>query len=135
VHPLELGLGHRAAGRIEVDRLPARHAGPTRRFREQHAGGACVAQPSASEHRERLGLQRIAREQRRRLAERDVAGRSPAAHRVVVHRGQVVVDERVRVDHLDRGAGASTSSGRAPASSPAEYASSARMRLPPPSVA
>jgi hypothetical protein len=135
VHGLERALVHRAAGRVEVDRLAARHADRARRLREQRARRRRVAQLRAPERLERLRLQRVAGEQRGRLAERDVAGRPAAPHRVVVHRRQVVVHERIRVDHLDGAAGASTSAGSAPANSPAAYARSARTRLPPPSVA
>jgi hypothetical protein len=48
-------------------------------------------------------LQRVAGEDGGRLVERDVAGRLAAAQIVVVHRRQVVVDQRVGVDHLDGG--------------------------------
>ena len=51
---------------------------------------------------ERLREQRVAGEQRGRLAERDVRGRAAAALVVVVERRQVVVDERERVHELDR---------------------------------
>src|SRR5262249_61914067 len=36
-----------------------------------------------------------------RVAEHDVNGGPAAPHVVVVHRGQIVVDERVRVQHLE----------------------------------
>ena len=51
---------------------------------------------------ERLGEQAVAGQDRHVLAERDVAGRLAAAKPVVVHRREVVVDQRVGVDHLDR---------------------------------
>ena len=51
---------------------------------------------------QRLREQSVAREDRHVLAERDVAGRLAAAELVVVHRREVVVDQRVGVDHLDR---------------------------------
>src|SRR5262249_771912 len=50
------------------------------------------------------GQERVAGQDRDRLAEHLVRGRLAAPEVVVVHRRQVVVDERVRVDHLD-GAG------------------------------
>ena len=46
--------------------------------------------------------QREAREQRRRLAEHDVAGWLPAPHLRIVHAGQVVEDERRGVHELGR---------------------------------
>ncbi len=51
---------------------------------------------------QRLGEQRVAGEQRDPLAERDVRARAPAPLVVVVHRRQVVVDEREGVDELER---------------------------------
>jgi hypothetical protein len=51
---------------------------------------------------EGLGVERVAGEDRDVLAVADVARRPPAAQVVVVHRREVVVDERVGVDELDR---------------------------------
>ena len=61
----------------------------------QGAGRRC-------EHLERKSLQSVAREQGDGLSKRAMAGRRPATQIVVVHRRQVVVDERVCVDELDR---------------------------------
>ena len=47
------------------------------------------------------GEQAIADEDRRGLAERDMRSGAAAAHGVVVHRRQVVMDERIAMDHLD----------------------------------
>ena len=47
------------------------------------------------------GLQRVAGEDGDRFAERHVAGGLAAAQVVVVERGQVVVDQRVGVQHLE----------------------------------
>ena len=57
--------------------------------------------------REAYGLreERVAGEERDALAERNVGARPPAALVVVVERGQVVVDERERVDELERRGG------------------------------
>ncbi len=55
----------------------------------------------AREQRERLRLQAVARQDRDAVAVDDVQRRPSAAERVVVHGGQVVVDERVGVDELD----------------------------------
>ena len=49
----------------------------------------------------------VARENGRRFIERLVASRPAPSKIVVVHRRQVIVDERVGVDHLHRGRGAS----------------------------
>jgi hypothetical protein len=51
---------------------------------------------------EGLGVEAVAGEDRDVLPVGDVARGAPAPQVVVVHRGQVVVDERVRVDELDR---------------------------------
>ena len=59
----------------------------------------------ARQQRERFGLQAVAGENRHAFAEHDVERRPPASQRVVVHRRQIVVDERIRVDHLDRARG------------------------------
>ena len=49
-----------------------------------------------------LGLERVAGEDGGGFSEDDVAGGLAAAEVVVVERGQVVVDERIGVQHLDR---------------------------------
>ena len=88
---------------VEVDRLPAGHAADAGRLGEHRAGSGAVGKAALGEHAERERLQRVAGEQRRRLAERDVARRLAAAQRVVVHAREVVVNERIGVDELDRG--------------------------------
>ncbi len=50
-------------------------------------------------------LQRIADQDRSGFAELDVHGRKAASKHVVVHRGQIVVDQSTSVHHLDGGAG------------------------------
>ena len=56
----------------------------------------------ARDETERFGLQAVAGEDRHAVALDDVQRRSSAPQRVVVHGRQVVVDERIGVDHLDR---------------------------------
>ena len=51
---------------------------------------------------ERLRVEPVAGEDRHILPVGDVTGRAPAAHVVVIHRRQVVVDQRVGVDQLER---------------------------------
>ena len=89
---------------LEVGHLPADHpAGPA-------ASASVRTQPTAASagrtSRARTSnasvSRRIAGQDRRRLVERLVAGRPAAAQVVVVHRRQVVVDQRVGVDHLHR---------------------------------
>ena len=55
----------------------------------------------AREQRERLGLQAVAGEDRDAVAVDDVQRRPSAPQRVVVHRRQIVVDQRVGVNQLD----------------------------------
>ena len=61
-------------------------------------------------------LQSVAREDGDGFAERDVAGGMAAAQVIVVERGQVVVDERVGVEHLQRGAEVGDAGGQLTAS-------------------
>ena len=53
------------------------------------------------ENLERNRQKRVASEHRRRLVERDMCRRPTAPEIVVVHAGQVVVHERIGVQHLD----------------------------------
>jgi hypothetical protein len=46
--------------------------------------------------------QPVSRQDRSRLVERLVSGRAPSSKVVVVHRGQVVVDQRIAMHALDR---------------------------------
>ncbi len=55
------------------------------------------------EHFIGLGLERVAGEDGGGFAEGDVAGGLAAAEVVVVERGQVVVDERIGVEHFEGG--------------------------------
>ena len=48
------------------------------------------------------GLERVSCEDRCRLSKSDVAGGLAAAQVVVIQSGQVVVDERISVNHLER---------------------------------
>ena len=80
----------------------------------------------------RLRQQRVARQHGDAFAENFVVGRLAAAEIVVVHRRQIVVDERVGVDALDGarerhgvGVAAAASFGRG------ETATAGRIRLPP----
>jgi len=98
--------------RFEVRDLAADEAGRPRR-RAQDAGrpqsprravAGDVTRARLHEDVERAREQRVAGQDRDGLAEDLVRRRLAAAQVVVVHGGQVVVDQAVRVDHLD-GAG------------------------------
>ena len=77
------------------------------RDRAQLARASAGSSPRglARHQRERLRQQAVAGQDRHAFAEDHVAGRPSAAQRVVVHRGQVVVDQRVGVNELERAGG------------------------------
>ena len=105
---------------LQVHHLPARHARRARRARRGSAISSTRTNGSAmrrriGQHLERQRVQAIAGQDRGRLVERLVHGRLAAAQVVVVHRRQIVVDQRIDVDRLDRGARrARRSRGRPP---------------------
>jgi hypothetical protein len=80
---------------------------------------------------ESLREKRIAREQRDALPESDVSARSAAALVVVVHRRQVVVDEREGVHQLERCRGRERIVDRRSVASATARQSTGRTRLPP----
>ena len=80
---------------------------------------------------EGLGEERVAREDADRLAVVRPRRRPAAALCVVVERRQVVVDERERVDELERAAARQAASGSAPAASAVARQITGRTRLPP----
>ncbi len=98
---VELGRPTRQA---KIEHLPAHHPARAGRPREGadllDDGGR--RERSLGEQLEGHGEQRVAHEDRGGLVELDVHGRTTAALVVVVHRGQVVVHERVGVHQLDR---------------------------------
>ena len=96
LQPVEIREVGVVAGDVAV--LAADH--PERRLDELARGLRTLVR----EHEpERLREQRVAREERDPLAERDVRARTTAPLVVVVQRGQVVVDEREGVHELDGG--------------------------------
>ena len=70
-----------------------------RSFPRDH--GRVVRRRLAREERKRLGLEAVAGQDRDAVAVDDVQRRPSAAQRVVVHRRQVVVNQRVGVNQLD----------------------------------
>src|SRR6185312_16040179 len=88
MHVLALGEREVVAHRVEVDRLPARHAARAARRGEEpdhlelHLG--IRGEPMLGEELEREALQRVAREERRGFVELDMAGGLAAAQHVVV---------------------------------------------------
>jgi hypothetical protein len=90
---------------LDVDVLTADHPRHARGGRELPDGGEDVARLAGlvDQHEpERLCVQAVPGEDGHVFAELAVTGRTPAAKVVVVHGGQVVVDEGIRVDELER---------------------------------
>ena len=91
-------------GLLDVHVLAADHAAHRDRGHEvaqgaQHAVGGAVL--LVQHELDGLGEEAVAREDRHVLPEHDVAGGLAAAQLVVIHRGEVVVDQGVGVDQLD----------------------------------
>ena len=128
------------AGFAQIARLPAHHPAHRRRrapappTARRKSPGASAARAGVGDPLERQRQQRVAGQDRGRLAERLVVARAAAPEVVVVHRRQVVVDQRVAVHQLDRARRRSTDVVDRPAPSPtasaAASASSGRSRLP-----
>ena len=109
-----LQLDHLVEGKLlalrrKVDCLPPRHslaAGSPRQRTSEFGTHRSVGMTGRRRHRlEGEREQGIADQDRCRLVEGDMAGRLAAAKVVVVHRRQVVMDERIGVHHLDGGGG------------------------------
>ena len=93
--------------RLQIGHLPRHHAIGARGVGQIHhhvaEDGAVHARPPAvGEQAEGVREQAVTGQDGHGLAEHLVAGGAAAAIVVVVHRGQVVVDERIGVDHLQR---------------------------------
>ena len=86
-----------------IPRMPAPRASAPRRPGDN--GGRPARCARLGDPVERQRQQRVAGQDRGRLAEHLVVARPPAPEVVVVHRRQIVVDQRVAVDQLDRRAG------------------------------
>ena len=98
---------------LQIEYLAADHSSRTRSFRDDADHPECspaelrrirrrVRLRVAREQCERFGQQPIPGENGHRFAMNDVRRRTSAPHGVVVHRGEVVVDQGVRVDQFDR---------------------------------
>jgi hypothetical protein len=94
--------------RLQVALLAADHARRDRPRRREGDQSRPRADPRRRKHAEGQRLQAVARQDRRRLVEGHVAGRPAPTQHVVIHRRQIVVDQAVGVDHLDRGTDATT---------------------------
>jgi len=91
----------------EVDGLAAGHAARAARQRQdpQHLElrAGAVREDVFGQNLKRQRLQRVAHQQRGGLVEFDVTGGLAATQDIVVHAGQVIVHQRIGVDHLDGG--------------------------------
>jgi len=118
VHLLEAGGVSGAAGRIEVECLPAGHALRSDGLgqHDQHLQFCTLGEPrrAACEHREGQSLQGITGQYRGPFIEGAVAARAPATQIVVVHRRQVIMNQAVGVDELHGGGGSIETVHRSP---------------------
>ena len=106
VQPFQLGLQNRTAFAFQIHDLAPDHAidgpyGGSHQLKGAHRPGRADLEPCQHFKGERQ--QRIPRQDGSRLAELDVARRHPAAQVIIVHGRQVVMDQRVGVDHLHGG--------------------------------
>ena len=125
----------RLPGRVDVQRPPGAHAGGGGRELGAERGARGIGQGAVRERDEGLRLQRVAGEDRGRFVEGDVHGRLAATQRIVVHRRQVVVHQRIGVHQFHRDGRRIQRILVRPNAVPAAYTSSGRMRLPPSSTA
>ena len=98
-----------AALRREIEHLAANHAAKSGAARQRQdecdANRRIGMRLGPRQHVEREREQTVAGKDRGRLVELLVRGRTAAAQIVIVHRGQVVVRQRIAVHELERGAG------------------------------
>jgi hypothetical protein len=83
----------------------------------------------------RKALQSVARQNRRRLIKGDMQRRLAMAQRVIVHAGQIVMDQRIDMDRSMAAPTRTAASRSTPYISATAATSSGRTRLPPPIVA
>ena len=123
----------------EVHHLPAGHSGRSRGARQlEHQVGPhprILVRRRMGEDLERQRVKAVAGEHRFRLAEGLVDGRLAPPEIGIVHARQIVVDQRIDVDRLDRAADAQRPLRSIANSRDAATVSSGRRRLPPPIAA
>ena len=96
--------------RLQIHHLPARHAGGAGRARKlQHQFGAdegIGVSRGIGENLERQRVEAVARQDRGRLVESLVDGGFAASEIVIVHRRQIVMNQRIDMDAFERERGA-----------------------------
>src|SRR6185503_5901672 len=106
---LKLCATHLPCLRFHVERLAGHHSlrrrCRTRKLRDNGDAGLGVQSHVFGDRLERECLQRITREDRRSFIEANVTRWSPASQIVIIHRGKVVVNERISMNHLKRARG------------------------------
>jgi len=111
MHFFQFLYAQAASDRGQIQGLPACHAGGTAGMRKQlnhaHAHlGRCRNRGVGGENLESQHLQSVADQNSGGLIEGFVAGGPPAAQIIIVHRGQIVVHQRVGMNQFHRGSGA-----------------------------
>ena len=85
-----------------VQGLPRQHPADARRPDDFAQGRESVGMSRSNHHFHRVGQQRVSRQYRQCLAEHHMIGGFAPAHRIVVHGGQIVMNEGIGVDHFQR---------------------------------
>ena len=111
VHGFQLGNIEALAHGFEIDCLTARHAprsGKHRQVLDHLQARASIVDHFrvVADDVKRKRLQRVAGENRGCFVELAVAGRATAPQVVVIHRRQIVMNQRIGMDNLDRAGGA-----------------------------
>lgn len=123
----------RFPGAVHIEDLSADHArgtgggGDGRQSLEHPPGGKILY--GGGHKPEGVGQQGVARKDGGGFIEGLVAGGAATAQIVIIHRGQIVVDEGVRVDHFQRGGEGITASALRPNRAAVDRHSTGRRRL------
>ena len=104
MHALEFVRRQLTAHAFQVNHLSAAHSGRARRTREfcDDSDFLFVSNAEVGENGKCKRLQSVACKQRLRFTERHVTRGLAAPQRIVVHAGQVVMHQGIRVDRLNR---------------------------------
>ncbi|MNN40326.1 hypothetical protein D3C81_1543970 [compost metagenome] len=105
MHLFQFLQGQTQAHARQVDRLSAAHTERTGSFRQQahHRELPHRVQPAVRQYLECLRLQGVAYQQGTRFVVLHMHGRFTTPQGVVIHARHIVMHQRIRVDHFDRG--------------------------------